>query len=150
MVRGAVVVLVAASLAAGLVVAPRRPSRRSGARAATDDDADDELDFEAAFKARVADEGGELGVRTKATLASAGREAGSLVSSARDATADGTRRVAKALDLEMPAKSRESANTAVEEADLLTKQGWALTVGVLGLTVALAAYTQSQIDPGMY
>ena len=50
----------------------------------------------------------------------------------------------------MPAKSRESANTAVEEADLLTKQGWALTVGVLGLTVALAVFTQSQIDPGMY
>ena len=134
-----------------LSAAPSRrsaaPRRRSSARFASDDD--DDVDFEAAFKARVADDGGALGVKAKVLKNEAGRTASSVASSARDATRSSGQKVAKGLGLE-PLTRRESAGTAAEEADLLTAGGWAATVGALGLIVVFACYTQSQIDPDLW
>ena len=95
---------------------------------------DDDVDFEAAFKARVADDGGALGVKAKVLKNEAGRTASSVASSARDATRSSGQKVAKGLGLE-PLTRGESAGTAAEEADLLTAGGWAATVGALGLIV---------------
>ncbi|KAH8053034.1 hypothetical protein JL722_9699 [Aureococcus anophagefferens] len=131
-----------------LSAAPSRrsaaPRRRSSARFASDDG--DDVDFEAAFKARVADDGGALGVKAKVLKNEAGRTASSVASSARDATRSSGQKVAKGLGLE-PLTRRESAGTAAEEADLLTAGGWARRLDVRMATDAASTAAAVALFP---
>ena len=96
-------------------------------------DEDDDFDFEAAYRAKVAADGGALGNRAKQTVARLQREGDAV---AERISASSTR-APKKLD---PPSAAETAN-------LLSESGWAATVGFLGLTVALAVMTQLNQPP---
>ncbi|KAK7232880.1 hypothetical protein SO694_00036062 [Aureococcus anophagefferens] len=121
------------------------PRRRSSARFASDDG--DDVDFEAAFKARVADDGGALGVKAKVLKNEAGRTARVCVALCVVAGRGGRRqKVAKGLGLE-PLTRRESAGTAAEEADLLTAGGWARRLDVRMATDAASTAAAVALFP---
>lgn len=134
---------------AGCFVRPTRrlqPSQQRSSSAPDDESESDEIDFdfEAAYRKRVREEGGELGVRVKETR----RKTSSKVAEAFGAGL-------RTLDIKVPKRSREAAKKGsyedlVEQGQLLTAGGWASTVGILFLIVALATFTQLRIDPEMY
>ena len=97
-------------------------------------DEDDDFDFEAAYRAKVAADGGALGNR--ASRPSRGFSARATPSRSGSAAA-ARARSSKKLD---PPSAAETAN-------LLSESGWAATVGFLGLTVALAVMTQLNQPP---
>ena len=97
-------------------------------------DEDDDFDFEAAYRAKVAADGGALGNRAKQTVARLQREGDAV---AEQLSGGGARAEPKKLD---PPSAAETAN-------LLSESGWAATVGFLGLTVALAVMTQLNQPP---
>lgn len=145
----AALLLINTSCASGLALLPTS-RRRAGACRAAPDDVDD-FDFEAAYKARVAEEGGELGLK----VGGAKRAAKSAAASAAESAKESSRKVASALDLRMPKRSSEPAAKGsyadlMDEQDQLTAAGWNTTVGLLGLIVVFAFVTQMRIDPAMW
>ena len=122
----ALLVLLAIWVCAESFTPPRAATRRRlGASPAEEDD---DFDFEAAYRAKVEADGGALGNRAKLTAARIQREG--------DAVAERIR----ASSTQAPKKL--DPPSAAETADLLSESAWLATVGLLGLTVALAVMTQ--------